>query len=304
MWLKMLQIHARRRAEALSCRCLEGASLAGGCAGKLRFGCALLGALPFAHRSFLFGKACRVTRSPQLAKRQCSTATRPVFCGGSLYQDHGGHRLRNSFRMGEHSHTGARPQRHCSRQVSQSTQNVFNMLRQCYSTDNRAGALLHHLNNLPSAAARCSTLPVLKVLKNSLDLRALHHSSAVVSTQCLQPCCQLQSSPMPLLRAESRAASQLAGAPPAVFYANAAEIRFQRFSNPTPIPSMKVKEIGKGTYGVAELMRDTATGELVAVKFIERGEKVRRRVCAAGWLGLQMWRGFSLTVVVWSCSAR
>ncbi|KAL4421955.1 hypothetical protein ABPG77_007897 [Micractinium sp. CCAP 211/92] len=39
-----------------------------------------------------------------------------------------------------------------------------------------------------------------------------------------------------------------------------------------------VKEIGKGTYGVAELMRDTATGELVAVKFIERGEKVDKNV--------------------------
>lgn len=52
---------------------------------------------------------------------------------------------------------------------------------------------------------------------------------------------------------------------------------------------MQVKEIGKGSYGVAELMRDTLTGELVAVKFIERGEKVCRLYTCAG-RGGRGWR--------------
>ena len=39
-----------------------------------------------------------------------------------------------------------------------------------------------------------------------------------------------------------------------------------------------VKDIGSGNFGVARLMRDKLTRELVAVKYIERGEKVR-----AGW---------------------
>lgn len=37
---------------------------------------------------------------------------------------------------------------------------------------------------------------------------------------------------------------------------------------------LQVKDIGSGNFGVAKLMRDRQTGELVAVKFIERGEKV------------------------------
>jgi hypothetical protein len=48
------------------------------------------------------------------------------------------------------------------------------------------------------------------------------------------------------------------------------------------IPSMHdhdryelVKDIGSGNFGVARLMRDKVTRELVAVKYIERGEKVR-----------------------------
>lgn len=39
----------------------------------------------------------------------------------------------------------------------------------------------------------------------------------------------------------------------------------------------QIKDIGSGNFGVAKLMKDKATGEMVAVKFIERGEKVRRR---------------------------
>lgn len=36
-----------------------------------------------------------------------------------------------------------------------------------------------------------------------------------------------------------------------------------------------VKDIGSGNFGVARLMTDRQTNELVAVKYIERGEKVR-----------------------------
>lgn len=35
-----------------------------------------------------------------------------------------------------------------------------------------------------------------------------------------------------------------------------------------------IRDIGSGNFGVAKLMRDTATNELVAVKFIERGSRV------------------------------
>lgn len=35
-----------------------------------------------------------------------------------------------------------------------------------------------------------------------------------------------------------------------------------------------VKDIGSGNFGVARLMRDKLSNELVAVKYIERGEKV------------------------------
>ena len=35
-----------------------------------------------------------------------------------------------------------------------------------------------------------------------------------------------------------------------------------------------VRDIGSGNFGVARLMRDKKTEELVAVKYIERGDKV------------------------------
>lgn len=38
----------------------------------------------------------------------------------------------------------------------------------------------------------------------------------------------------------------------------------------------QLKDIGSGNFGVAKLMRYRPTGELVAVKFIERGDKVSR----------------------------
>lgn len=39
-----------------------------------------------------------------------------------------------------------------------------------------------------------------------------------------------------------------------------------------------VRDLGSGNFGVAKLMRDIGTGELVAIKFIERGERVDRNV--------------------------
>lgn len=36
-----------------------------------------------------------------------------------------------------------------------------------------------------------------------------------------------------------------------------------------------VRDIGSGNFGVARLMTDKLTKELVAVKYIERGDKVR-----------------------------
>uniref|UniRef100_A0A0C9S1D6 non-specific serine/threonine protein kinase n=1 Tax=Wollemia nobilis TaxID=56998 RepID=A0A0C9S1D6_9CONI len=39
-----------------------------------------------------------------------------------------------------------------------------------------------------------------------------------------------------------------------------------------------VKDIGSGNFGVAKLMRDKKTGELVAVKYIERGQKIDENV--------------------------
>ena len=41
-----------------------------------------------------------------------------------------------------------------------------------------------------------------------------------------------------------------------------------------PCPRAQVSELGQGSFGVTKLMRHMATGELVAVKFIERGPKV------------------------------
>jgi len=35
-----------------------------------------------------------------------------------------------------------------------------------------------------------------------------------------------------------------------------------------------VRDIGSGNFGVARLMRDKHTNQLVAVKYIERGDKV------------------------------
>uniref|UniRef100_A0A2P2KKQ9 non-specific serine/threonine protein kinase n=1 Tax=Rhizophora mucronata TaxID=61149 RepID=A0A2P2KKQ9_RHIMU len=39
-----------------------------------------------------------------------------------------------------------------------------------------------------------------------------------------------------------------------------------------------IKELGSGNFGVAKLVRDKKTKELVAVKYIERGEKIDEKV--------------------------
>jgi hypothetical protein len=40
------------------------------------------------------------------------------------------------------------------------------------------------------------------------------------------------------------------------------------------VVAQQVRDLGCGSFGVAQLMRDTATGELVAVKKLERGSTV------------------------------
>jgi hypothetical protein len=42
----------------------------------------------------------------------------------------------------------------------------------------------------------------------------------------------------------------------------------------------QVRDLGSGSFGVAQLMRVTATGELVAVKKLERGPTVTLRLFA------------------------
>ncbi|CAD6341687.1 unnamed protein product, partial [Miscanthus lutarioriparius] len=39
-----------------------------------------------------------------------------------------------------------------------------------------------------------------------------------------------------------------------------------------------VRDIGSGNFGVARLMRNRATGDLVAVKYIDRGDKIDENV--------------------------
>jgi hypothetical protein len=43
-------------------------------------------------------------------------------------------------------------------------------------------------------------------------------------------------------------------------------------------PHAQIRDLGSGNFGVAKLMRDRQTNELVGVKFIERGDRVRRKV--------------------------
>lgn len=57
-----------------------------------------------------------------------------------------------------------------------------------------------------------------------------------------------------------------------------------------------LKDIGSGNFGVARLMRDKKTRELVAVKYIERGEKVG----GGNVLSLM----FIVSLLVWGLSSR
>lgn len=67
-----------------------------------------------------------------------------------------------------------------------------------------------------------------------------------------------------------------------------------------------VRDIGSGNFGVARLMRDRQTDELVAVKYIERGEKVSLSlsleisflslsiICLKNWVSLRILGYFRL----------
>jgi hypothetical protein len=48
------------------------------------------------------------------------------------------------------------------------------------------------------------------------------------------------------------------------------------------IAPVQIRDIGSGNFGVAKLCRAKDTGELVAVKFIERGEKVGAAIGGSG----------------------
>ncbi len=46
---------------------------------------------------------------------------------------------------------------------------------------------------------------------------------------------------------------------------------------------MQLKDLNRGTFGFVQLALDTQTGQWVAIKFIERGDKVRFMVCKNGY---------------------
>lgn len=46
-----------------------------------------------------------------------------------------------------------------------------------------------------------------------------------------------------------------------------------------------MKDLNSGTFGFVQLCKDKTTGELLAIKFIERGDKVRPNI--AGWWGVR-----------------
>ena len=69
-----------------------------------------------------------------------------------------------------------------------------------------------------------------------------------------------------------------------------------------------VKDIGSGNFGVARLMRNRADGQLVAVKYIDRGEKVRyntelSRLFLPLLLLLLLLRGIGISERVPACTA-
>jgi hypothetical protein len=64
-----------------------------------------------------------------------------------------------------------------------------------------------------------------------------------------------------------------------------------------------VKDIGSGNFGVARLMRNRADGQLVAVKYIERGEKVRYTAASRALLPLRNWNLRSCACCAAVCAA-
>jgi len=40
----------------------------------------------------------------------------------------------------------------------------------------------------------------------------------------------------------------------------------------------EVRDLGKGNFGITKLMRHKATGEMVAIKFVERGPKIDKNI--------------------------
>lgn len=48
----------------------------------------------------------------------------------------------------------------------------------------------------------------------------------------------------------------------------------RRLMSPWSISCMQIKDLNSGTFGFVQLARNRLTGEIVAIKFIERGDKV------------------------------
>ena len=61
-----------------------------------------------------------------------------------------------------------------------------------------------------------------------------------------------------------------------------------------------VRDIGSGNFGVARLMRNRETRELVAVKCIERGHRVRWTffVTASWWINYWVWVDFDGVLIL------
>ncbi len=47
-------------------------------------------------------------------------------------------------------------------------------------------------------------------------------------------------------------------------------------------PHGQVRDLNSGTFGFVQLCKDKITGELLAIKFIERGEKASHRIGSGG----------------------
>jgi len=54
---------------------------------------------------------------------------------------------------------------------------------------------------------------------------------------------------------------------------------------PRPHTPTQIRDLNSGTFGFVQLARDKQSGEYVAIKFIERGDKVRRLEAAAAAAG-------------------